>query len=238
MALTRVRFNGGDRAPMRRFRTAIAAVLAMAVCSSPGLAQQPMTLADYMVLHGPDPSAHIAYGAAPLQFAELFLPPGAGPFPVVVLIHGGCFQNKYQGMPQMRGMAGVLVSQGIAVWSIEYRGLDQPGGGYPGTFQDVGAAMDMLKDQASGRHLDVSHVAGVGHSAGAYLALWLAGRAHIPASSVLHADHPLGFRAVVALGGGGDLRPVADKVKARCGYEIAEVTGLPTAERPDVYADT
>jgi hypothetical protein len=58
---------------------------------------------------------------------------------VVLLIHGGCFKNEYQGMPQMRGIAAALSSQGIAVWSIEYRGLDEPGGGYPGTFQVVNA---------------------------------------------------------------------------------------------------
>ena len=47
-----------------------------------------------------------------------------------------------------------LVPRGIAVWSIEYRGLGEPGGGYPGTFQDVNAALDMLSVQAKGR-LDI-----------------------------------------------------------------------------------
>jgi len=55
------------------------------------MAAEPMTLKDYMSLSGPQPSAHLAYGSAPSQYAELFVPAGAGPFPVVVLIHGGCW---------------------------------------------------------------------------------------------------------------------------------------------------
>ena len=109
---------------------------------------KPATLADYMRLSGPNPNERLSYGGSPYQFVEVFQPRGPGPFPVVVLIHGGCFKNEYQGMPQMRGIAAALSSQGIAVWSIEYRGLDEPGGGYPGTFQDVNAALDMLAAQA------------------------------------------------------------------------------------------
>lgn len=97
-------------------------------------ADKPATLADYMRLSGPNPNERFSYGASPYQFVELFQPRGPGPFPVLVLIHGGCFKNEYQGMPQIRGIAAALNSQGIAVWSIEYRGLNEPGGGYPGTF--------------------------------------------------------------------------------------------------------
>ena len=143
-------------------------------------ADKPSTLADYMRLSGPNPDERLSYGASPYQFVEVFQPRGPGPFPVAILIHGGCFKNEYQGMPQMRGIAGALSSQGIAVWSIEYRGLDEPGGGYPGTFQDVNAALDMLAPQAKGRHFDIDRVVAVGHSAGAYLALWIAGRVWCP----------------------------------------------------------
>jgi len=34
--------------------------------------------------------------------------------------------------------------EGIAVWSIGYRRADEPGGGYPGTFNDVAEAIDLL----------------------------------------------------------------------------------------------
>jgi acetyl esterase/lipase len=115
-------------------------------------AHKPATLADYMRLSGPNPNERLSYGDSPYQFIELFQPRGPGPFPVVMLIHGGCFKNEYQGMPQMRGIAAALSSQGIAVWSIEYRGLDEPGGGYPGTFQDVYADTTPIELSPNGSH--------------------------------------------------------------------------------------
>ena len=215
------------------------AAFASAVLAFPTWAAEPMTLNQYMTLKGPAPNERIAYGPAPLQYVELFKPKGAGPFPVVVLIHGGCFQNRYQGMPQMRGMAGALVRKGVAVWSIEYRGIDSPGGGYPGTFQDVRSAVDLLAAQAAARSLDTSRMVVVGHSAGAVLSLWLAGRRNLPKASPLYEEHPLPVREVVALGGSGDLEAIAPTLlKASCGVDIRQVTGLPGAARPDPYADT
>ena len=57
------------------------------------MAVKPMTLQEYMGLSGPEPNAHLAYGRAPSQYVELFLPRGGGPFPVVLLMHGGCWVN-------------------------------------------------------------------------------------------------------------------------------------------------
>ncbi len=214
------------------------AALASACVAFAAQAAEPMTLNEYMTLKGPAPSAHIAYGPAPRQYVELFEPTGPGPFPVVVLIHGGCFQNGYQGMPQMRGMAGALKAKGVAVWSIGYRGIDTPGGGYPGTFQDVRSAVDLLAAQAEARRLDTHRMVVVGHSAGAVLSLWLAGRGRLPSSSPLHQASPLQIHEVVALGGFADFRTFARNLKARCGVATEQVTGLPTAAHPDVYADT
>ena len=216
----------------------IAIGLLGAVVGAAYAAHKPTTLADYLRLSGPHPDDRLSYGGSPYQFVEVFQPRGPGPFPVVVLIHGGCFKNEYQGMPQMRGVAAALRSEGIAVWSIEYRGLDVPGGGYPGTFQDVNAAFDLLALQAADRHFDLDRVVAVGHSAGAYLALWMAGRALVPASSPLHDTRAIPVRNVVALGGLGDLRPYAEHLQEACGYSISQITGVPSAERQDVYADT
>ena len=220
-------------------RAAVCAALASLCLAFPAQAAEPMTLNEYMTLKGRAPSEHVAYGPATLQYVELFKPTGPGPFPVVVLIHGGCFQNQYQGMPQMRGMAGALTKKGVAVWSIEYRGVDTPGGGYPNTFLDVRSAVDLLAGQAAARGLDTGRLVVVGHSAGAVLGLWLAGRAKLPASSPLYEARPLPIRKVVALGGFGDFRTTARSIlKDRCGVAVEQITGLPTAGRPNVYADT
>jgi acetyl esterase/lipase len=221
----------------RQFGLAMEAV-AIALLASPALSAEPMTLNTYMALRGPNPTEHIAYGSGPLQYAEFFKPAGRGPFPIAVLIHGGCFMNALQGVPQMRGMAAALAAKGIAVWNVEYRGLDTAGGGYPGTFLDARSAIDLLAAQAKMRQLDTRRLVIVGHSAGAALALWIAGRGKLPRSSPLYEARPLRIGKVVSLGGFADLRSLLDSSKTTCGFEMRQLTGAPSARRPDVYADT
>jgi len=198
----------------------------------------PMKLADYMALTGPAPTSRVAYGPAPSQYAELFVPKGAGPFPVAVLVHGGCWTKEFGGIDQLRNMAGALLARGIAVWNVEYRRVDEPGGGYPGMYQDMHAALDTLAAQAGPQHLDLERVVAVGHSAGGQLVQWIAGRARIPAGSPLHRTQMLPVRAVVSLGGLADLRRERELIKSSCGRDTPELAGLPSAARPDVYVDT
>jgi len=198
----------------------------------------PMKLADYMALTGPAPTAHVAYGPAPSQYAELFLPAGKGPFPVAVLVHGGCWTAGFGGITQLRNMAGALTQRGIAVWNVEYRRVDEAGGGYPGMYEDMHAALDSLAEQGRTRPLDLERVVAVGHSAGGQLVQWIAGRARIPASSPLHRTSMLPVRAVVSLGGLADLRRERELIKSSCGRDTPELAGLPSSTRPDVYVDT
>lgn len=198
----------------------------------------PMKLADYMALSGPAPTSRIAYGPAPSQYAELFLPEGAGPHPVAVLVHGGCWTEKFGGINQLRNMAGALRARGIAVWNVEYRRVDEPGGGYPGMYEDMHAALDTLARQAGSSRLDLQRVVAVGHSAGGQLVQWIAGRSRIPAASPLHRSSMLPVRAVVSLGGLADLRHERELIKANCGRDTPELAGQPSASRPDVYTDT
>jgi acetyl esterase/lipase len=116
-----------------------------------------------------------AYGDAPEQFATLDVPSTPGPHPVVVLIHGGFWRAAY-GLDLMDPLAADLVGRGYAAWNIEYRRVGQPGGGWPGTLEDVAAAIDHLAKVPEGADLDLTRVSVVGHSAGGHLALWAAGR--------------------------------------------------------------
>jgi acetyl esterase/lipase len=197
-----------------------------------------MVLADYMALKGPAPSATFAYGSAPSQYAELFLPVGKGPFPVAVLVHGGCWTREFGGITQLRNVAGALAARGIAAWNVEYRRVDEAGGGYPGTYQDMNAALALLSQQAGHYPLDLKRLVAVGHSAGGQLVQWMAGRARIPAGSPLYQPDPLQIRRVVSLGGLADLRREQDLIKSSCGREIGQLTGAPSDARPDVFADT
>lgn len=52
--------------------------------------RSPMTWADLTARPRPHADATIAYGADPYQKIDLWLPNGAGPFPVVLMVHGGC----------------------------------------------------------------------------------------------------------------------------------------------------
>lgn len=198
----------------------------------------PMTLDDYMALRGPPPALRQPYGDAPSQFVELFLPAAAGPFPVVVLIHGGCWSAQYGGIEQMRDMAGALTAQGIAVWNVEYRRVDEAGGGYPGMYQDVATALDRLRVVAAPHGLDLARVVLVGHSAGGHLAQWAAARARLPRDSPLYRVDPLPVPTVISLGGLADLRHEAALIQTSCERDTAQLAGTPSAARPDVYADT
>lgn len=211
-------------------------VLVLGVASAAHAA--PMKLDDYLALHGPAPTARLSYGAAPSQYAELFVPPGAGPFPVAVLVHGGCWTAKFGGIGQFRNMAGALAARGIAVWNVEYRRVDEEGGGYPGMYLDMHAALDLLAAQAPAHQLDLNRIVAVGHSAGGQLVQWIAGRARIPAGSPLHHPNPLKIERIVSLGGLADLRHEAALIKSSCGRDLEQLAGLPSAARPDVLVDT
>lgn len=200
----------------------------------------PMTLDDYLALEGPAPTAKLAYGPAPSQYAELFLPgpAAAGPYPVAVLVHGGCWTSRFGGITQLRNMAGALAARGIAVWNVEYRRVDEEGGGYPGMYLDMHAALDLLAAQAPRHRLDLSRIVAVGHSAGGQLVQWIAGRARIPVTSPLHRADALKVGNIVSLGGLADLRHEAALIKSSCARDVAQLAGTPSAARPDVFADT
>jgi acetyl esterase/lipase len=142
------------------------AFAAMSV-SSAADAADPVELKTFVALPRPAPTAVLQYGAAASQAVDLFLPSGAGLHPLAIFIHGGCWKNlPAAGREQLRHIGGELAKQGIAVWSIGYRRADEAGGGYPGTFQDVGAAIDRIRSEAARYHLDLSRTVVVGHSAG------------------------------------------------------------------------
>ena len=180
------------------------------------------------------PDATVAYGTDQMQKVDVWLPAGRGPHPVVLMVHGGCWQTSIADRSLMDWLAADLRKSGIAVWNIDYRGVDRSGGGYPGTFLDAAAAADLLRTKAALYHLDPRRVVAVGHSAGGHLALWLAARARIAAESPLHAADPLRIAHVVSLGGLPDLEATAASPDNGCGTEvIAKLVG-----DPPHYADT
>jgi acetyl esterase/lipase len=220
------------------FRLALIALLALtpAVMTAPDIPL--LTWPDLVGRPQPKPDATVAYGSDDMQKADVWLPAGKGPFPTVLMVHGGCWTTSIANRSLMNWIADDLRKGGIAVWNIEYRGVDLPGGGYPGTFLDAAAAADALAINAKRFHLDTRRIVAVGHSAGGHLALWLAARPNLPEGSPLRSDTPLPIAHVVSLGGLPDLEATAASPDNGCGTDVvARLVGTP-GTRPDVYADT
>jgi acetyl esterase/lipase len=174
----------------------------------------------------PEPDATVRYGEVALQLVDVWLPKGKGPHPVVLMVHGGCWTSDIADRRIMNWIADDLRKRGIAVWNIDYRGVDRDGGGYPGTFLDAAAAADALRSHAAEYRLDLHRLVALGHSAGGHLALWLAGRPRLPAGSPLRTANPLPVRHVVSLGGLPDLEEAARAPGSGCGTEVvAKISG-------------
>jgi acetyl esterase/lipase len=162
-----------------------------------------LTLEEVVTLPGVPADHRVSYGPDPAQFGDLYLPPQPGPHPVVLLLHGGCWQAQFS-LTFVSQLGAALCQAGLAVWNLEYRRLGN-GGGWPMTFRDVALGADFLRTLAPQYALDLSRLVTVGHSAGGQLALWLAGRHHLPATSPLHVAEGVRIHGVVSLAGIPDL---------------------------------
>ena len=213
--------------------------LALTSCGPPGRAA-PISFADLLARPRPSSTRQIAYGPDPMQFGQLWSPAGKGPHPVVIMIHGGCWLASLPGVELMAYISEDLRRRGVAVWNIEYRRVGGAGGGYPGTFQDVGRGADYLRVIAKTEPLDPRHVVIVGHSAGGQLALWTAVRRRLPKRDPLFASAPLTVSGVVTLAGINDLAAYRAGGPDACGGPdtVDQLVGADARRGQDVYADT
>jgi acetyl esterase/lipase len=102
-------------------------------------------------------------------------------------------------------------------------------------YRDVAAAVDRMRDEP---RLDLQRIVAVGHSAGGHLAQWAASRHRLPQWSPAWVPDPVRIPAVIGLGGLADLRAQASLIRSSCERETAQLAGVPSAARPDVFADT
>jgi acetyl esterase/lipase len=141
-----------------------------------------MQSSEYILTEAPPKAdARIAYGLDEFNFTDLRLPheknntvPKSG-HPIVMFIHGGYWRAKYD-LTHAGHACAALARSGLAVWQIEYRRVGNPGGGWPGTFEDITSAYQYLPQISRQYQLDSKRVVVIGHSAGGQLALSLAAR--------------------------------------------------------------
>ncbi|MFY1688833.1 alpha/beta hydrolase family protein [Plantactinospora sp. WMMB782] len=181
----------------------------------------------------PPPDVRLRYGTDPEQVADLRLPGGpadtvevAGAArPLVVVVHGGFWRAGYD-RRHTGPLAADLAGRGYPVVQLEYRRTGQPGGGWPGTLDDVAAGLAALPGLVDGVIPAGRMAPGppilLGHSAGGHLALWAAQHA------------PDRVRGVLALA------PVLDLAEAYRldldGGAVAALLGGGPEEFPDRYA--
>jgi acetyl esterase/lipase len=193
-----------------------------------------LALLDHLEHEAPPPDGVLSYGHEPQQFGHLRLPKaeeaGPGPYPLVIVIHGGYWRARYD-LGYFGAVCGALARAGLATWNIEYRRIGDPGGGWPGTFEDVAAAADFVRSLAQPYPLDLARVITLGHSAGGHLALWLAARPRLPEHAPHWRPNPLPLAGAISLAGVLDLRR-AWKLRLS-----DNATGLLLGGGPDEFPD-
>lgn len=150
-----------------RFAALFLVLLALAGCS-------PVGLLNVFVPQG-DAERHagIAYGAAPRQRLDVYVPQrsaASAPPPVIVFFYGGSWRGGDRG--SYRFAAEALTSRGFVVVVPDYRVY--PEVRYPGFIEDGASAVAWTRREIIRYGGDPSRIFLMGHSAGAHIAAMLA----------------------------------------------------------------
>jgi acetyl esterase/lipase len=223
--------------PWKPLTSALLLILSVLAQAAPMTEPPTLTWGDISARPLPAAGERIAYGALPQQFGELRLPKGKGPFPLVVLLHGGCWLADFD-YAHITPLAAALTRAGYATWTVEYRRIGDTGGGWPNTFLDAALAVDHLRELAKHHPLDLRGVIFAGHSAGGQLALWLASRGKIDATSPLYVRDPLLPAAVIGLAAITDLAEYRVGPPGSCHASVDQLLGGTEQQQPARYAQT
>jgi acetyl esterase/lipase len=127
----------------------------------------------------PAADARLAYGPGPLQFGDLRRAESEA---LAIVLHGGSWKATYN-LIHLGHACLALRDAGVATFNIEYRRVGDPGGGWPGSLDDVLLAVDFARSLAERLVL-------VGHSAGGHLALLAAARRKLPVVALAAVSDP------------------------------------------------
>src|SRR5262249_58735362 len=98
---------------------------------------------------------------------DLYLPEGAGPFPALVAVHGGGWQQGARNSFQHWGPH--LAARGYGLFAISYRLAKKGTKTFPQAVHDVVAAVQVLRAHAAQYRIDPNRLGLFAASAGAHL---------------------------------------------------------------------
>jgi acetyl esterase/lipase len=100
------------------------------------------------------------------EYGDLWVPQGQGPFPIVVVVHGGGWVGRDKS--DMTRICRKLKENGIAAFNINYRLV--PKSIYPAQIEDFKSATKYLAINRKQFNIDISKVGSWGYSAGSQIA--------------------------------------------------------------------
>ena len=178
--------------------------------------------------------------------ADIYVPPGEGPFPGVLMIHGGAWMTGSKG--HMLGHARTVVDAGYTVMSINYRLA--PKHKFPAQVDDCKAAVRFMRDNAQKYKIDGKKIATYGYSAGGHLACLLGmtdAEDGLEGSDLADEATDTRVQCVIAGGAPCEFRTMPKRVSALGywlggtrekvpeNYRLASPTTFATADDPPVF---
>src|ERR1041385_7153618 len=123
---------------------------------------------------------YLRHEGAPL-LARLFKPRGAGPFPLIIELHGGAWNLGDRLMDV--AINEPLAKSGVIVAALDFR--MPPVASYPASFADINYGIRWFKTQATALGSRPDLVGALGSSSGSHQAMLAAMRPHDPRYAAL-----------------------------------------------------
>ena len=163
---------------------------------------------------------------------DLYVPAGEGPFPGVMLVHGGGWiAGTKEGF---RTDSQQLAARGFVAANVEYRLAKEAK--FPGAVEDCKAAVRWMRAHAAQYHLDPGFIGGVGASAGGHLVAMVAltGDTRNFEGSGGNAEQSSALQASIIMGASVDEPAWAKEIPKPIESQVLFFGGT-LAEKEDVY---
>lgn len=143
----------------------VSVLVVIAIVTSPAQAEPASTPAKFTI------KRDIVYSSPDGKdlLLDAYVPNGLGPFPAVLVVHGGSWKSGNK--TQLSGYAMRLAARGFAAFAINYRLA--PDSKHPAQINDCRAALRWIEEHADKYHVDADRIGAIGYSAGAHLVFLL-----------------------------------------------------------------